>query len=287
MFGIKDHIIRDILRHELAHFLCYLEFGGDTSAHGDYFKTICTRYQWNDAAKASLNLDIKDDLLEGDLKAQKMKIKFQALLKLSESDNIHEAEIATLRANELLIRYNLDKVQDHDEAIYAKVLLTSKRKSAKLICIYDIIRSFMVRPIFIYGKSLVRLEVCGRRENIELAEYVANFLENELENLWKKSGLKGTREKNSFFRGIASGYSSKHQEMGTHLKESDQRSLMVIEKTLDLNMQQMYSRLSYSSSQSKTDAKAFGAGQKVGKSLSINPAIKNKTKSKLLSWRNL
>lgn len=286
MFGMKEKTLKDILRHELAHYINFIENQVTVMAHGPEFKAICTRFGWDKSiSKASLDIDLSESKLEGDLNAEKLKTKFKALLKLSESDNPHEAELATIKANQLLLKYNLNTIENIDEnIIYSNVLMTVKKKSAKLTAIYDILQTFMVKPVLVYGHKQVALEANGPKENVELAEYVANFLDLEFENLWKKNDLKGLKAKNSFFSGLAKGYLSKSDEMRSNQDASMKNALIKIEKNLNANMNLIYNRMSHTSSKSSIDAGAFDRGKKAGKSLTINQAVKNKSgKPKLLT----
>src|SRR5690606_34918991 len=137
--------------------------------------------------------------------AEKVYSKIKNLLKLATSSNPHEAELATLKANQLLIKYNLthsDYLQNDEALFYVHRILSQKKKSAKLSAIYDIIKHFMVRPVLRYTKKGVYLEITGTKTNIELSDYIASFLDRELEGLWKKEQklfphLKGLKNKNS------------------------------------------------------------------------------------------
>ena len=156
------------------------------------------------------------------------------------------------------------------------------------MAIYDILKHFMVRPILSYGKGQVCLEATGTKANIELADYIANFLEEELDRLWNlhkgQYNLKGQKAKNSFFLGMARGY---EQRMETVLKDFDSsqsKELVLINLKLDESVSKIYRRLSSTSSSGSIDHDSFGAGQKAGKNLTINQGIKNKKSNKLLGW---
>lgn len=282
MFGVKEKTINDILRHELAHYLNYIETTDLTLPHGDEFKAICQRFNWSDSvSKASIDINLADENLEGDLVAEKLKRKFRSLLKLSSSDNPHEAELATVKANQLLLKYNLSKLNSPcDDVIYTDVLFTVKKKNAKIIALYDILSTFMVKPILIYGQKQVSLEVCGSRENIELAHYVCNFLSSSFDDLWKGSELKGLRAKNSFFTGIAKGYLEKSEGAINEQSPEMKKDLIILKEKLSLNLELIYPRLSHTSSSSSLDHGAFRKGHCAGTNLTINPALKN-TKNKI------
>src|SRR5690606_4301308 len=109
------------------------------------------RYHWDsDISKASMNPALEYSRLEGDLEAEKVYHKVKNLFKLATSSNRHEAELATLKANQLLIKYNLshlDALEDDDNLFYVHRLMSQKKKNAKLSAIYEIIKHFMVKPV--------------------------------------------------------------------------------------------------------------------------------------------
>lgn len=287
MYSVKDSVLKDILRHEFAHYLCYIETANLHEQHGELYKSTCRRLGWGAAiSKASLNIELANQS-EGELHNEKLIAKIKALLKLAESDNVHEAELATIKANQLLLKHNLSSLDLHNNFLYIKSILTSKRRSAKLSAIYDILKHFLIRPVFVYGKGQVSLEVSGARENIELAEYVANFLDQELERLWQmQTQLKGLRAKNSFFLGIARGYENKVAGLTKSFSPAEQTALIKINQQLDTNIDRFYRRLSSVARGGSIDSSAYESGKKSGSKLNINPGIKNKSKNLLLNWRN-
>jgi len=294
IYQTKEDVVKDILRHEFAHYLTYIEFGGEVLAHGAEFNSVCEKYNWpEDVSRASGDINLMNDSIEGDLKSEKVIRKIQALLKLAQSSNIHESELATLKANELLLKHNIEKLDDEvagqDSPIYVHKVIVQKRKDSKISAIYDILKHFMVKPVLNYGKGQVSLEVTGSKMNIELAEYIADFLVNELDRLWDEfrlnHGLKGLKAKNSFFHGLARGYDQKMNQVKDNFSSTDTMALQVISNQLEQSAQAIYRRLSSSSSKSSMDSESFKHGQNAGKNLHINKGIKNKAKNLLLGWR--
>lgn len=284
MYAAKDQVLRDVIRHEVAHYLCHILNLTNETPHGPHFQAICERYGWSDEVKsASFNLDHQELKYEFERK-DKLLNKVKNLLKLAESDNPHEAELATLKANQLLLKHNLSSLEESDWTLYSKTVLSSPKRNAKLSAIYDILKHFLVGPVFIYGQKQVQLEVSGSLENIELAEYVAGFLDEEFERLWKKqTNLKGARAKNAFFLGIAKGY---EQKMLTQVfKPEESRQLIVLKSKLDERMRLAHRRLSSTSTSGSTHTEAFQSGRSTGQNLTVNQAMKNKTKTFFLKGR--
>ncbi len=285
IYQAKDNLIKDILRHELAHYITFLFYGNDVLPHGEEFKHVCELFNFpDDVKKASMNFDLANAKTNS-FHSEKILNKVKNLLRLSESSNVHEAELATLKANQLLIKHNLEfSGLESDQEFYVKKLLERKRKDAKISCIYDILKHFMVRPILSYGKESVSIEVTGTRTNIELADYVSGFLDAELERLWQRfksdHNLKGLKAKNSFFYGLAHGYNQKMSQM--EFSESDKHALVRINNQLDQHIERIYRRLSSASSNSSKDSRSFDLGKKAGKNLTINQGVKNSSTIKFL-----
>ena len=228
---------------------------------------------------------------EGDLKAEKLVSKIQKLLSLAGSSNPHESEAATLKANELMINYNLERLRltnheshENEETAYVKRILHGKKNSAKYHAIYDILLLFMVKPVFNYGKDGFYLEVIGEKSNVLIAEYIGSYLDNELERLWKKQKeltphLKGLSMKNSFMRGVAKGYKEKMELSKRKLLEGD-KNLILLEGSLQTKVNLVYPRLSHTTSQRGAGCQeSEHQGKNSGKGLFIPRALSNKGKN--------
>lgn len=277
IYSAKDSVLRDILKHELAHYLTYLTHG-EVRSHGPEFRAICEKYGFpHEVALATMNVEKANESKEGDLDSERVLEKVKKLLQLAQSSNVHEAELATIKANELLLRHNLERVNVTDGAIYLDRVLMRTRKDAKMTAIYDILRHFVVKPVMSFGKNSCCLEVSGTLTNVKLARYVAEFLDRELDHLWegsrKEYRLSGLRAKNSFFTGVARGFDEKMKKSKAGFSVSDQKALVLVEKKLDLDVRQIYRRLSSSSSEAMVDGHAQGVGVLKGRDLSIRKGI--------------
>lgn len=281
MYTAKDEVIKNILRHELAHFMCYLIYGPQV-LHGEEFHEMCRRFSWgSEVYGAYANIEAENlKVTAENEKTERLLGKLKKLLALASSDNIHERELATLKANQLLLEHNLDltrETQTKDEIVYAKRVLESTRKSTKHVAIYEILKTFFVSPVFNHGRGVFYLEVIGDKTSVELADYVANFLDHELEMIWKETqrenkNLKGLAAKNSFFNGVAKGYVEKIQKQKSALATGT--DLVEIEKNIQKNLRIVYPRIGHSSlSGGRHDADAHDAGKVKGGNLSIKPGI--------------
>lgn len=279
IYEAKDSVLRDIIKHELAHYLTYLEYG-QVSHHGAEFKSTCERFGFPfEISRATMNLSHANEAKVGDLDSERVLEKVKKLLQLAQSSNVHEAELATVKANELLLRHNLERVKKEDEPIYLDRILMRPRKDAKLSAIYDILRHFVVKPVISMGKHTCCLEVSGSKTNVELARYVGEFLERELDHLWeearKEFGLTGLRAKNSFFVGVAKGFDQKMTRAKCNFSEADQKALVVVEQKLAHDTSVIYRRLTHASSGARVDGAARDIGVLKGKDLTIRKGVES------------
>lgn len=281
MYEAHDRVLKNIIRHELAHFFAFILHGPTIKMHGEEFKKVCDRYGWDDEIKkGSSSLPLENARIEGDLYTEKLLERLKKLLALASSDNSHERELATLKANQLLLHHNLgmiEKENTEDDTVYVSRVLFGKRKQAKHIAIYEILKTFFVSPVFNHGRGIFYLEVIGNKTNVELAEYVAVFLDTELELMWKQikkdhRDLKNISAKNSFFKGVSKGYVSKIE---TQKKDfANENALVLIETNLKNQLNFVYRRLGHSPHKEKLyNFKAGDLGITSGKNLSIKPAI--------------
>lgn len=215
----------------------------------------------------------------GDLKADAVIEKVKKLLALASSSNTHEAELATLKANQLILRHHLDRAQlGQAQELCVVTLMSAPKKNTLMIAVYEILTHFLVKPILFYGRGEVRLEAAGTRAQVELAQYICHFLQVELEKLWREAarlqGLKGLRAKNSFFVGIARGFSEKLHGSRTDLTASDSKALIKVEAELAQNVAHFMGGLSSSHSGQVLDSNAHESGREQGHKLNIRPAVK-------------
>ena len=283
MYLAKKNVLENVLRHELAHFMCYLLYGPQV-LHGEEFHLVCKNFGWGKevyAAYANLELENNQVANGSDEKTEKLLARLKKLLALASSDNTHERELATLKANQLLLEHNLDlsksAIHEDDEIVYVKRVLEATRKSAKHIAIYEILKTFFVSPVFNHGRGVFYLEVIGDKTSVDLADYVAHFLDHELEVIWKQAqkenpNLKGKSRKNSFFSGVARGYIEKIEKQKSSLATIN--DLVIIEKNIQKNLEMVYPRIGHTSlSSGKHDSAAHNAGKIKGSNLSIKPAL--------------
>ena len=289
IYMAKDSVVRDILKHELAHYLTWINYGR-VQAHGPEFRATCSFYNFPDeVALSKMNLENANLSKEGDIASERILEKVKKLLQLAQSSNAHEAELATMKANALLLRHNLDHINSNDdEPLYMDRVLMQKRKDPKMSAIYDILRHFLVKPVISFGKEVCCIEITGTQTNVKLAVYISEFLNQELDHLWdlarKEYGFQGLRAKNSFFLGIASGFDQKMKSSKLEMDVNDRKALVLVEKNLDTRINQIYGRLTSSRSGHNPDQRASAVGIMTGRNLSIRQGVESSSKGLSLSY---
>lgn len=284
IFIKEDEQLKNLLRHELAHYITFIQYGLKVDSHGKEFHKVCTQYGWGFQVSAATTEVSEEKLFLHSSNVIFKKI--QKLLSLATSSSVHESQSATLKANELLLKHNLEAFSSLEiqHEMLLKRILKYKRYSSKMEAISLILRSFFIYPVVNHAKESCYLEVVGEKTNVEIAEYVGHYLDQKLDELWKETQkkyplLKGIANKNSFFRGLAKGYKEKITALQADQNQS--QALLKIENALEQQIKMVYPRLSTTSSRYKHCEKATALGQKEGKNLTIHQGVGKNNSSEI------
>lgn len=278
----KITVLKNIIRHELAHMMTFIRHRDIERSHGKEFQETCRLYGWGkEISEATINLDTANETNEGDVASDKLIAKVQKLLKLASSSNQHESELATLKANELILKFNLDRIsmaESEDEDTCVVTAIKFKRQNGKYQAIYEIAKDFCVSPVFNQTRDYSSIDLVGRRENVLIGEYVCQFLDKELDRIWKNAqktnlNLKGIRAKNSFMLGVANGFKQKREKIVETLTAKE---LILINRDLETSLRRAFPRLGSKTSSRITDPHSHASGLAAGSKLSINPGVENK-----------
>lgn len=201
----------EVLKHEMAHqFVHEILIGVDEPTHGAVFQKVCRERGIDSRASGRpTSGDARHPVLD----------RVRKLLSLAQSPNEHEAQSAMRLAQRLMLRHNIDQLSLERDAGYTYRQLgrtTGRVSEAESILGAILQEHFFVDVIWVYGfrpleKKYGRvMEVCGRSENIELADYVYDFLSRTSERLWKEhklaAGTHSNRDRRAFVAGVMSGF---------------------------------------------------------------------------------
>jgi hypothetical protein len=217
----------EVLKHEMAHQFVH-EVLGDVaeSSHGPAFREVCRERGIDARASGDPEAGDADHPLLG---------RIRKLLALAESSNEHEAQSAARAAQRLMLRHNIDQLSVSRSDGYTNRQLgrtTGRVSEAESILGSILQEHFFVDVIWVHnfrpllGKYGRVMEVCGRVENVDLADYVRDFLNQTSERLWcehkKRAALRGDRHRRSYIAGVMSGFrdqleKQKEQQAGSGL----------------------------------------------------------------------
>jgi len=157
--------------------------------------------------------------------------------------------------------------------------LRQKKENAKMRSIAKILETFFVNTVYRKTKEAIYLEISGTAVNVEIAEYVKDVLDRELERLWSQTKLeypelKGSVAKNSFFLGVAKGYCDKVGALKKMDGEYETRGIILIEAGLSEARRLLYPRLSGQRSRGSHCEESAKLGKLRGKDLTIKPSLK-------------
>lgn len=228
-------VVLEVLKHEMAHQYVYEVLGetGETP-HGAAFRATCKRLGIDGAASGMPTAAPAAE--------QRVIERIARLLALAESPNQHEAEAATVAAQRLMLKHNLDVRKDAATRGYSFRHLgkpSGRVTEAERVLAMVLGKHFFVEVIWVPvyrpldGKRGSVLEVCGSVANLEIAEYVHDFMLHTAERLWAEHksarGIHGDRDRRTFLAGVMAGFAEKlgknaqrHKEEGlVWLKDAD------------------------------------------------------------------
>jgi len=156
--------------------------------------------------------------------------KIQKLLQLANSDNENEAKSATNRANELLLKYNLNlqQINDYqteygtkDVASTGLTLKPYQKMIAQLLQEFFFVRILISKKFVGYSsgrwasRNAARsqyqkvIQLVGTKENCQIAGYIFDYLNQAYPKLWEEYYSRNARvdhkDKTSYFTGLTRG----------------------------------------------------------------------------------
>lgn len=278
------HVL-DVLAHEMAHQYVHEVLGIlDETAHGETFRRVCRNLAIDPAATATpaASAEMVNPRLE------RLREKVRRLLALAKSDNPHEAELAMVRARELLARHELELGADQLEPGFVvrrlgrgkKRMDAWERRIATILEDHFRVRSVLLKDYDVAAGHKTRaIEIMGTPANVEMAEYVHAFLIRTIESLWKsRRGEVGGRRRAAFMSGAVRGFGEKLDAQARapisasrSTGPSDATAIVRREKArLDDFTSRRYPRLSRASATRSIHADAHHAGRADGKKIVLH-----------------
>ena len=273
-------VLVEVLKHEMAHqYVDEVLRMVDETAHGPAFRRICEQHGIDHRAcglpRSGAVVAERDRVLE----------RVSKLLELARSANLNEAHTAMNAAQRLMLKHNLQVADTGTEQAYSFRHLGEPTGRIQLwarILAGILADHFFVEAIWVtiwqplQGKPGSVLEVCGSRENLEIAAYTHAFLVDTAERLWQKykkeRALGGNRDRRSFIAGVMSGFREK-----LDAQENQCRGQALVWKG-DPALQQFFSarhpRVRTRHYETRLHPAAHRDGREAGKRIVLRPAIK-------------
>lgn len=183
--------VLEVLKHEMAHQFVSEVLHLDTEvSHGSTFQGVCKKYSIDAAPRGipgANNLTTTNHIVE----------KIQHLLKLSENAGATEGEkeAAATAAHSMMLKYNIALQEKNETIDYTIRYLggVTGRIQAYMSEIANLLsKYYFVEIIWMTsrdprtGKDGHELEISGTEDNVEVAEYVHNFLSRAAVEAWEK-----------------------------------------------------------------------------------------------------
>jgi len=229
---VTDHtwdVVINILKHEMAHQIVTTFLKAD-NGHGAAFQQACDLIGVP-APFRTAGGDIPRVLhvaYPAGSREELMLAKVRKLLALAESANEHEAGLAMQKANELIAKYNLERLSEQRQARYVYCIINHRAKRLenyqRHIC-RILIDHFFVEVVFSHlydpqqDATHRTIELIGTSENVAIAEYVYEFLRQQLESLWgryRNQTNAAGRSKRSYWLGVLNGFDEKLRQTKTN-----------------------------------------------------------------------
>lgn len=271
------------LRHEMAHQVVSELFKADNAApHGELFRRAC-RLLGVDASPRAERQAAPEHIRILD--------RVRKLMNLASSDNPHEAQAAMAAANRLLLRHNIDlPSQEKPDFTWRWVGLPSYRVTLERKLVGSLLQSyFFVQCVWmkthepVTSKSGSVLEISGRPHNLELAEYVHDYLFTALDRLYKSfkrqnPHVRGARAKRDFRVGVLMGF---REQLEAQREQSAEQGLVWLgDPGLRDFLRRRHPQLGTLKGSSYRLSEHHSAGREQGKQLRIRPGMEGETTSR-------
>lgn len=220
--------------------------------------------------------------------------KIKKLLALGQSQNEHEARQAIALATKLMLENNLAQsdlvekkyIEKHDVDSSPRYQTHKRKILALLDEHYNVTHLMISRMDFRTYKRKTHINLIGSPENVEIAEYLYNYLCDLFPKLWKEykaANNAPTKFKLSFYEGLIRGLRITLAESKKSV-EQEQGLVIVKDAGIENFLRKKYSNIKTQTIKSKLhSASTMTAGIQQGKKISLSRPIPPKSTKKLIS----
>jgi hypothetical protein len=272
-------VLEEVLKHEMAHQFVDEVLGvRDEPAHGPAFRRVCSERGID--ARASGAPSPGEPVTSSPVLERIAK-----LLALAESPNEHEAQAAMSAAQRLMLKHNIEAAVSGSAASYCfrhlgKPTGRVSETERRLAMILD--EFFFVQVIWVpvwrvsEAKRGSVLEVCGTRDNVELAAYVYDFLSYTADALYradrKRRKDRTHQARRKFLAGVMSGF---HERLrGERTRSAEQGLVWVGDAELTGYFRRRHPHVRWARHSVSTGGEAYARGQTAGRNIVLHRGVK-------------
>jgi len=286
----------DVLKHEIGHQYAeeVLEVKNETF-HGKTFYEACRILRANPKASGKyrpLHRMIAHELPDHE---DKILLRIKKLMALAGSKNQHEAESAMAKAHDLITKYNIDLISTEKDREFVSFFLgrpalrhfREEYHLAHLLIDYYYVEGIWVSAYVLEKEKMGRvLEITGTLQNVKIANYVYDYVNNFINFKWREYNLdKGLNRyrRTDFAVGIIEGFISRmdSQIKKMRINEGGNELMSIEDSTLIDYMSYKYPYISNVKGRALSlDENVLKDGKKIGRKMILSKGISAKGKKR-------
>lgn len=210
------------------------------------------------------------------------------LLALSSSSNQHEAALATAKAQELLLKYNLELVDvpDKERESITREFYQNDSSATWLSGLLSVVaRNNFCRAI---GHGSGRMAIIGEPHNIEIVKYLYDYLKGEINRLadsewgWYDGYVTSAREwKHAFRHGAVNTINARLKATREQAQQDVNTRALVVQsdQALEAKVQELYLRIRTRNAP-RVNSDGYQAGKQAGYSIGIRQGVQQGSSNK-------
>jgi hypothetical protein len=282
--------VKDVLLHEMAHQLAHqMPDGVGEPPHGRVFHRACRLLRADPRASGSYPI-LQERISAGSVQENdRLLLRIRKLLALATSKNRFEAEAAMKKAHALIRKYNVDLQRNDDTRSFVSIFLGSPAlrhfrevyHMAGLLQEYYFVQGIWVSAWVLEKERMGRvLEISGTCANVQMAEYVHDFVHRFIEAEWRRynrSGALNRYRKTDFAVGVVEGFREKLAADQAGSSRVESRALVPLtDPLLTRYVRQRYPRIrSFQRTESQQDPGVIEDGRRRGRRLVITKGVED------------
>ncbi|TNE91474.1 MAG: DUF2786 domain-containing protein [Deltaproteobacteria bacterium] len=261
-------VVVEVLKHEMAHQYAHEVLGAvDESAHGPAFRKVC----------AERGIDAR---AAGEPEASDSRVldRVRKLLALAESPELHEAESAARMARRLMLEHHVSESDLHRRPFRVRHLgratsrfMTHEKLLAGVLSKHFFVECIHVQAVLPDGRMGRMLEICGREEDVAVAEHVYGWLLATADRLYAAHRRNGGKGRGRFLSGVVMGFG---EQLDAETARCAETGLVhVPDAPLREYVTTRHPRLVKGRGIRLRADSAFSAGRSEGRKVKLHPAV--------------